>query len=372
MSRVALVCDWYHPRRGGIEAHLAGLAIRLRARGDEVHVITSTPGPAMIDGVAVHRLDVARMPWFGVAVQPIARRIGEILEREQIDVVHNHVSIIAPVALSGGFEANRRGLPNVLTFHSFVPLTPVWAGLAGRLMGASHWPAIMTAVSARVVREVSAFAPHTTFSILPNAIDTAFWTPSEAAPPPDEVTLVYAGRLQVKKRPLLLLDVLEGLRRSAPSIRFRLRVIGTGDLEKTLRARAIEQGLAGHVDFIGWVKPVELRELLRSSSMFLSTATRESFGLAALEARGVGVPVVAMRDSAVADFITHEQSGLLADDDAAFVRAVTRLATDASLRNRIAAHNRTTPVPFSWDNALALHDAAYDRATANVASRHRG
>ena len=93
------------------------------------------------------------------------------------------MSIVAPVALAGALAADRLALPTVVTFHSFVPGTPVWASIAGFLLGARHWRAAMTAVSSRVVNEVAAFAPDREFSVLPNAIDTSFWTPPGAAAP---------------------------------------------------------------------------------------------------------------------------------------------------------------------------------------------
>jgi glycosyltransferase involved in cell wall biosynthesis len=369
MRRIALVCDWYHPRRGGMEAQLDGLATRLAARGNVVQVITSTPGPSTVNGIQVHRLDVPRLPWAGVAAVPVAGMIQKLLARERIDVVHNHVSIIAPVALGGALGAHRAALPNVLTFHSFVPATPLLAGPAGRLLGADEWPAVMTAVSRRVAREVEAFAPSASFSLLPNAIDTAFWTPGASVGAKGEVRLVFAGRLQAKKRPFLLLRVLTELARTVSDRAWSLTIAGTGSLERSLRDAVRELRLESRVTFAGWMDREPLRDILRSSHVFLSTAARESFGLAALEARAVGVPVVAVRDSAVADFITHEESGLLAGDDAGFAAAAARLATDSGLRERIGEFNRRTPVPFDWERTLALHDDAYDRATDLAAIR---
>ena len=362
MRHIALVCDWYAPRRGGIETHLDGLATRLMARGDEVHVITSTPGDAIVNGVRVHRLDVPRLPLAGVAFAPVASKIGRLLDRERVDVVHSHVSIVSPVALAGGLAAARAHRPSVLTFHSFVPFTPILAGVTGGLLGAARWPAVMTAVSGRVAREVATFARDASFTLLPNAIDTTFWRPAESPGDRRAVRLIYAGRLQSKKRPRLLLGVLRELRRHS----FTLTIVGAGPLEADLRRGVRALGLEAQVDFTGWLQPDRLREALRASDVFLSTAMRESFGIAALEARAVGVPVIAMRDSAVADFIDHERSGLLAGDDDAFIRETVRLVEDEGLRGRIARHNRETTVPFDWDHTLALHDAAYDRATALV------
>src|SRR6185436_9960260 len=49
--KVALVCDWYHPRVGGIERHLQDLAGELVTAGHDVVVITPTPGDERVHGI---------------------------------------------------------------------------------------------------------------------------------------------------------------------------------------------------------------------------------------------------------------------------------------------------------------------------------
>jgi glycosyltransferase involved in cell wall biosynthesis len=361
MRRIALVCDWYHPRRGGIEAHLAGLARHLTTRGHDVQVITSTPGPSDVDGIRVHRLAIPLIPGIGVVATPPAPTVQQVLVSERIDVVHSHVSIVSPVAFGGALAAHRAHLPSVVTFHSFVPATPLLAGITGKILGAHQWQAQMTAVSRRVVREVRGFAPSRTFAVLPNAVDTDFWTPGEDRVS-REVRIAYVGRLHSKKRPLLLLRVLRDLAQIDHV--WRLSIIGSGPLEGRLRAGVRALGLEDRVTFTGWTSASDLRDILRSTDVFLSTAARESFGLAALEARAVGVPVVAVKDSAVAEFISHGESGMLLEGDDAFVAAVRKLVTDDHLRRRIAEFNRSTAVPLSWDHTLSLHERTYDAALA--------
>jgi glycosyltransferase involved in cell wall biosynthesis len=362
--RIALVCDWYSPRRGGIEAHLAGLGTRLSAAGHSVHVVTSSPGPGMDGSVTVHRLDTPRLPFAHVAIDPgIAGRITDVLQHERIDVVHAHVSIVAPVGLAAGLVAHRLGLPAVVTFHSFVPGTPLWARLAGLTLGASRWSAMMTAVSSRVVREVRAFAPAKPFRILPNAVDADFWVAGPAAAPRTGcLTLVYSGRLQSKKRPALALDAFAELRRVHPTIESRLVFCGAGPLEAALRLRASRLGLSDLVRFAGWQDAAALRDVLRGADLFLAPTQRESFGLAALEARAVGLPIVGMRDSGVADFITHGTSGLLASSDRDFVESVRTLALDAPTRESMRAHNVTVRPTLTWDHAIRNHLDAYEGA----------
>jgi glycosyltransferase involved in cell wall biosynthesis len=74
----------------------------------------------------------------------------------------------------------------------------------------------------------------------------------------------------------------------------------------------------------------------------------------------------------VSEFIADGREGLLAEDDAGLARALLRLCSDDGLRNRIADHNRSTPVKFTWDHALAVHLETYHRARALLEKRAVG
>ena len=96
--RVALVCDWFLPRMGGIELHLRDLALALRGRGVEACIITTTPGPDAVDGVPVHRVKVPLLPGAGVSMSPmVVGRIADVLRAEQIDL--STVSFIDPYGM---------------------------------------------------------------------------------------------------------------------------------------------------------------------------------------------------------------------------------------------------------------------------------
>jgi glycosyltransferase involved in cell wall biosynthesis len=369
--RIALICDWYAPRRGGIEAHLLQLAARLTSAGHDVVVITGTPGTDSVDGIAVHRLKATRLPVAGIVIDAmLAEEIEEVLRSLEVDLVHAHVSIVAPVALAGALAANRVMLPSVVTFHSFVPGTPLWAAIAGFVLGAPYWSSMMTAVSSRVVREVRAFAPAKTFHVLPNAVDASFWYPGSSPPSRGAaLTFVYAGRLHSKKRPTLAVDAFAELHRAFPSLDSRLVLCGTGPLEASLRRRVAGLGLSDAVRFAGWQDADTLRDVFRAADVFLSPTLRESFGLAALEARACGLPVIAMRDSGVADFVAHGASGLLAESDRDFVRCVSTVARDASLRESLRTHNTAVRPTLTWDHAIREHLATYGAAMRSFPAR---
>ncbi|MGH2898062.1 MAG: glycosyltransferase family 4 protein, partial [Solirubrobacteraceae bacterium] len=303
--RIALVTDWFHPRIGGLELHLQDLGARLTAAGHDVVVITPTPGADRVAGLRVRRVNARLAPHFGFLATPSGvRALGDAIAGERVDVAHCHVSIVSPAGFGGAREAVRRGVPAVVTFHSIVPQTAVLAQAASAAFSTRRWRARFSAVSLRVARDVQPIAPGNV-SILPNGIDAGFWHGVPAAPASDEVRVVSVMRLNSKKRPLALVALMQRLRESLPGVRVRLTVVGDGPQREALARAVARHGLSESVELLGWRSRDEIRALFAQSDLFVLPTVRESFGLAALEARCAGLPVVAMKASGVAELIMH-------------------------------------------------------------------
>jgi glycosyltransferase involved in cell wall biosynthesis len=108
-----------------------------------------------------------------------------------------------------------------------------------------------------------------------------------------------------------------------------------------------------------------LAENYRAADVFALPSIHESFGMAALEARCAGLPVVGMRRSGVTEFLRHDETALLARDDAEFAQFLARLALGDAARRRLA---ETDPQleRFDWSTVAAENLAAYERAIALV------
>jgi glycosyltransferase involved in cell wall biosynthesis len=358
--RIAIVCDWYAPRLGGIESQLAELSARLVAAGHEVHVVTPTVAASSDVGpVVVHRIDTPRAPRFGFLCTPGGvRAIGRVLADGAFDVVHSHVSIISPAAFAGGAHAHRLDLPSVVTFHSYIPATRAFMRAVAMVTGSRRWKATFTAVSRKVAHEVAPISPRP-IEILPNGIDAKFWRASTSATRiEDRISLVSVLRLNRKKRPRVLLDVASTLR-ARIGTRFRLTIAGDGPLLQSLRREIERRQLGDIVQLVGRVSREQLRDLYQSADVFVLPTIRESFGLAALEAKTAGLPVVAMRDSAVAEQVEHGVNGLLATSDADLASCVKRLIDDSGLRESIGLVNRTSPVANDWAVVIERHLEVY-------------
>jgi glycosyltransferase involved in cell wall biosynthesis len=349
------VTDVFLPRLGGIETHVNDLVRQQRARGLDAVVLTPTRSDD--DGSDpgwVHRVPVAE-----------ARAlIGDF------DVVHVHLSMLSVYGLGVARGAMAQGVPTLLTVHS------MWAGVGGvvRLAAAAalrRWPVAWSAVSHAAAETFRRSLGGVEVAVLTNALDTAAWStrPDEHARSADDgpVTIVSVMRLMPRKRPLQLLRIFRRAAALVPSRDLRLVIVGGGPLARRLARRVERYGLADRVRLTGRIPRGDILSELAAAHLYVAPAPKESFGIAALEARCAGLPVVASRRSGVVEFIRDRVDGLLVDGDEQMAVAIAELAADPHLRGRITAHNRRVRPPFDWPTVLDRTDELYRVAGERVA-----
>lgn len=361
--KVALLSDCYLPRLGGIEVQVHDLARGLRAQGHQAEVVTATRGPAgAVDGVPAHRFALP-LPG-GVPVNPLAPpRVRELLRDGGFDVAHVHLGVVSPFAADCVRVALGLGLPTVLTWHCVLAHAAPLVGATGSVRRWARQGAVLTAVSrvaAAPLHRLSGGAP---VDVLPNGIDLARWTPGDPQERPDApVEVVTAMRLARRKRPLGLLRVMEQARAQAPHVDLRLTVLGEGPWRGRLEHWVRRHDAAGWVDLPGRQTREQLHERYRSAGLYVAPARLEAFGIAALEARASGLPVVGPAMSGISEFVTDGVDGLLVPDDARMASALARLGRDDGLRHRMQQHNASTPVAQDWPTVVTGTIDAYRRA----------
>jgi glycogen synthase len=373
--KVALLTDCYLPRLGGIEVQTHDLAAQLVARGHEVEVFTATAGARgerhgvveVVDGIPVHRMAI-RLPW-ELPVNPLAPpEVRRRLQAGGFDVAHVHMGVVSPFATDLARVALGLGLPTAVTWHCLMERSrPLF-----RAMGhARRWGergAALSAVSGVAAAAVQAVVGEgSEVRVFPNGIDAELWAP--ASPPVRDpgapVEVVASMRLAARKRPLAVLEVAQAARRLLPADRaVRLTLFGDGPERGRLERFIAAQQMGDWVSLPGRVDRDRLRESYWRSDVYLTPARLEAFGIAALEARTAGLPVVARADTGVADFVTDGQEGLLGADDQSLVRGLVDLVSDDAVRLRIADHNRTQAPSQAWPAVVALAESEYRRAGA--------
>ena len=295
-------------------------------------------------------------PRAGVAVR-------DVLQRLDPDLLHVHASIVSTAALAGVWAGHSLRLPTVLTFHSVLGPHRHLLRVFDLAFGWTRWPQILSAVSRPVAREIGWVAKNRVVDVLPNGVDRAAWLVDPLPGPEGELRLVSVLRLQSRKRGVALLRVVAAAaERLSGERRVRLTVIGDGPQRPRLEREARRLGIADRVEFTGYLPRPAIRDHFARAEVFVLVSVLESFGIAALEARSAGLPVVARGDSGMGELLVQGKEALFAATDAGVVENLVRLATDRRLRTRIAKHNRSTPAEVSWVRTVARHLEVYELA----------
>jgi len=377
--RILHVSDCYLPRLGGIEMQVHHLAGRQLVAGHQVEVVTATPRARhdrtredVVDGVPVHRITLD-LP-FELPLNPrVGRELAALLERaraagEPVEAAHVHTGVVSQFAYGAVPALLAARVPTVLTVHSiWGPATGAFR-IADLLTRWSRWPVVFSAVSEVAAAPLRALAPDADVRVLPNGIDPALWRVDPLPRDPDDVLLASVMRLAPRKRCIPLLRMLGEVREQVPAaVSLRAVVVGDGP-ERAQMQRYVERHDLGWVELAGRWAPEAIHDLYRRADLFVAASNLESFGIAALEARTAGVPVVAKAGTGVSEFVTDGVHGALAATDADLVRAVSGLAADPQRRAVLAANCRGSLPPTTWDDVLRRCDAAYAAAAVRAAA----
>jgi glycosyltransferase involved in cell wall biosynthesis len=165
--------------------------------------------------------------------------------------------------------------------------------------------------------------------------------------------LVCVGRLAPEKGQAFLLEALALLGDQLPEL--QTVFFGDGPLKEELQGRCAQLGLTGRVRFAG--QRPDIRRWLPFFDLFVLPSAWEGLSQALLEAMAAGLPVTATAVGGSPEAVVEGETGLLIapGDPPALASAITRLAQDPALRQRMGAAGRRR-VEAHFDLAKTIKD----------------
>jgi glycosyltransferase involved in cell wall biosynthesis len=383
--KVVLATEVYPPRAGGAGWSTRALALGLREAGHEVSVLTTSAGPADLDGLRVRRLGAP-----GRRRLAVPRAFARELAGETADVIHAQHSLSAVGALAGPdpervavtvrdhwpvcFWSTRisRGalcpgcglgpMSRCVDGHVRAPAPVSWAAIPymqGDLLlkrAALRRAGATVAVSLAIADELRAAAiPRV--EVIPNVVDgreVRAVAAGECSFPLPERFLLFVGKLEENKGTRLLVPAVAAARTGLPLV-----VLGEGSLAHALKFEATAAGVPLVVR--GWAERADvLRALARATALVFPSLWPEPLSRVLLEALALGTPMAAMDTGGTRD-ILGDDAGLVVTEAPALGEAVGRLAADAGLRARVSEAARVRAEAFAPAALIPRYEAVYRR-----------
>ncbi len=182
--------------------------------------------------------------------------------------------------------------------------------------------------------------------VVPHTIDFARLDAEAATAPPgpsssDEgrPTVLFIGRLEPDKGVVELLRAAELASREVP---LTLQIIGTGRLARAVAEARARAPSTLRVETSHDVPVTELLGRIRAAAVVVMPSWVELFGMVALEAMGLGRPLMASRHGGVSEIIRDGVDGLLIEpfDTDGFAASLRRVLGDPALRERLGNRAR--------------------------------
>lgn len=374
--RIAHVTQAYYPVLGGVTEYVWPLAKELEKRGHENVVITGNAADNNDHGIRTIRIGRQVPIMMNGAHGSItvglrlASGLRRLEQREHFDVIHvqSPLDPVLPIIACHALQA-----PKVGTFHTnrerhlLIELLPTYCR---RALDALH---TKIAVSHSAEQLITKYFPNTSFTILPTAVDTNWFSPA-AEPFPQyrngTFTVLYVGRMDPRKGAKYLFRAVQHLEGHIKD--YRILVVGTGWMRKYYD-KYIPLRLQHRVEFTGFASKKDLARYYRSADVFCAPSVGgESLGLVLIEAMGCGTAIVASDIDGYRWVVEPDKQGVLVPPRSPqhLADALIALSKDPDKVKALGEQGRKTALEkYGWPAAAAKIEAIYERA---IAERNRG
>jgi len=285
----------------------------------------------------------------------------KMIERFKPEVLH--VTTPGFICLMSSIYARWFQIPLVLSYHTHLPVyaanylgfVPFIVDISWLTIKLIHNQADLTLVTSPQLKEE--FLEHgiERVEVWRKGIDTESFNPKWRNEEtrrmltdgnPDEMLLLYVGRLGKEKRIQDLRAVLD----ANPDV--RLAIVGTGPYEKDLKQ--LFEGTK--TVFTGVLRGEKLWRAFASADVFCMPSDSETLGFVVLESMASGVPVIGAKAGGIPDLITEGETGFLVPpgDSDLISQHIQMLKADKQRLQRMGRQGRSFAERFSWEKATAM------------------
>ncbi len=317
-------------------------------------------GWALHDGVPV-----ARMPYpVGLPIPPVVRPwlyaaaldrwLPQLSGEFPFTLVHVHTGFLDGRA--GLIASRRRGVPMVLTEHTG-PLSVVTRNPLRRIHvqaaveGANRILAVSRSLRDDMLNQLR-IDQRDVLEVLPNGVDVGFFNRTQRNTckiSPGErrgIRALWVGHLVPVKRLDRLLDALAVSRVKHPEL--LLEIVGSGPLEQGLRKRARDRGLDSAVRFSPLTDRVGVRAAMNRSDFLVISSETETFGVVAIEAMAMGLPVLSTACGGPQDIIDDNSLGMLVPNNTEGLSSGLSVMCEALPRFQADTIREAAMARFDW------------------------
>lgn len=366
--KIGVIC---YPSLGGSGVVATELAIKMAAKGHEIHFITSSLPfrynephenihfhEVRIDGYAVFKY-----PPYDIA---LANRIGQVVEEHQLDLLHVHYAVPHAVSAVLAKDMIQSDIGIITTLHGTdVTILGHDPALRNTVKYGIDKSDITTAVSDSLRKEtIELIEPTKDIITIYNFIDEDTYHPVECGSlredfdiKKDEKVVIHISNFRSVKR---IPDLIRAFAKIVEKVPSKLLLVGEGPEVPRIRRLVDMLGVTENVIFTG--KRDDLPELLSFSDVMVLPSEKEAFGLVLLEGFACGVPAVGTMAGGIPEVIEEGINGHIVPigDPDAIAEKTLRILSDSDVHQQMKENAmKTVKGKFASDTIVAQYEKLY-------------
>lgn len=169
---------------------------------------------------------------------------------------------------------------------------------------------------------------------------------SDYKAPFDEDIILFCGRLSLQKGATTFIEIAEALLKKEQNLRFV--VTGQGELMEEMIASCNEKAMLNKIHFTGHLPQEDVFAIMKASQVMVMPSLSEPFGLSALEAVSLNLPVVLSKNCGVAE-VLKEVPKVVQSDIESYVIAIREILANQKQSSKIAKQNAESVKKRNWE-----------------------
>ena len=288
-----------------------------------------------------------------IYLQEFRKKLDEFIDLKSFDLIHAHYWLSGLIAKQVAEEFK---IPLIYTSHSLGIFLEGYnkerVDCEKMVMESSHFVTASSEFENVLISENYKIDKNKIKQITPG-VDREVFTPNSSIK--RENIFLSIGRIQPQKGQVETLNFLSNFRKIESN--FKCFFIGgpsgksgneyLDELKKNIK----DLDLDSHVKFLDNLSQTKIKELLNKSKLLIHTSKFETFGLVAIEANSMGVPVLTTNNGSLVEIIENDKNGFLSDNlvESRVNNYVNKLLQDDSTFESIMKNCLEKSSKYDWN-----------------------
>lgn len=310
-------------------------------------------------GIMLHHIEFSKSPFHFTKLLKGIKAVRDIIDNEQIDVVHCHTPVGGVIGRVSAMMAKRirpyviytahgfhfyKGAP-VLNWLLYYPVEYILSGITDCLV----------TINKEDYNRAQKMLCKKCVQIPGVGIDLNRFRPKERNIS-EKFRIISIGELNENKNHSVVIKAISALHDTD----ITYEIYGKGPLKDELEQLIQELRLEQQVSLKGF--EIEIQKPLLDADCCIFPSFREGLGLAALEAMACGTPLIVSDNRGTREYAKHEINSIVceADNVSQFAEAICRIKTDKAFVKKITENALQTVTKFSVEESTKVMRSVYE------------